>query len=179
MHPPAPRAELKVVTDGRYICVEVTNTGAPAIFSGIVQPFRGTASAANARPALWHHTTSAECRIDSGQSFTFRIAQRDRRPTAGEDDDRKHVHPEGPQAWRMCYLKPGVGAAIERCCPVNRRDGASEHDGVVITVVADPPLIGRTAVKSVALDGELATDTDTGEQFRVLDSPRHYHAKTI
>jgi hypothetical protein len=180
MHPPAPRAELKVVTDGRFLCIEVTNTGARGTFSGIVQPGRGTASAAIAKPALWHHTNDAECVIEAGQSARVRIAQRDRPPAANEDDDRKHAHPEGPQAWRMCYLKRGVGAALERVCPVTRLHGSCEQDGIVLTVTAEPELQGqRTAVKSVSLDGDLAIDAETGDQFRVLDSPRHYHAKTL
>lgn len=173
----SPRASLKVVTDGRFLCVAITNLGAPATFSGIVQPGRGSASAAFARPALWHDSTAAERRIESGQSATFRIAQRDRPPAEHEDDDRKHVHPEGPQAWRMCYVKKGIGASLERVCPVTMRDGSTEHDGVVLTVMADPPLEGRTAVKGVTLEGNRAIDLDTNEEFRVLDSPRHYHAK--
>ena len=158
------------------MCVEVTNLGAAAIFSGVIQPGRGTASAALARTALWHDSNDAERRIDTGQSALIRIAQRDRPPADYEDDDRKHVHPEGPQAWRMCFLKKGAGA-LERVCPVVRRDGSPEHDGVVLTLTADPPLPGRTAIKSVELEGPLAIDGDSGEQFRVLDSPRHYHAR--
>jgi hypothetical protein len=164
------------VTDGRFLCVEVTNLGAPATFSGIVQPGRGTASAAIAKTALWHHHAEAGCRLDTGQSATFRIAQRDRPPASNEDDDRRHAHPEGPRAWRMCYLKPGVGAALERVCPVHRRDGSTELDGVVLTVTSDPPLKGRTAVKSVSFEGEAAIDPDTNTTLSVEDSPRHYHA---
>ena len=177
--PTTPRAQLTVRTDGRFLCVDVTNTGAPATFSGLVQPGRGTASAAVARTALWSDSTAADRRIDTGQSATIRIAQRDRPPADHEDDDRKHVHPEGPQAWRMCFLKKGVGASLERICPVAHRTESTEHDGVVLTVVSDPPLQGRTAVKSVWLDGAVAADADTGDQFRVVDSPRHYHAKTF
>jgi hypothetical protein len=176
--PAAPSARLRVVADGRFLCVEVTNLGAAATFSGIVQPGRGTASAAVARPALWSDTTESDRRIETGQSASFRIAQRDRPPADHEDDDRKHVHPEGSQAWRMCFLKKGIGAALERICPVVRRDGSPEDDGVVLTVMSDPPLPGRTIVKSVSLEGALAIDADTGDELRVLDSPRHYHAKT-
>jgi hypothetical protein len=175
----APRAQLTVTTDGRFLCVEVMNLGAAATFSGVVQPGRGTASAAVARPALWSDATVSERIIESGQSATFRVAQRDRPAADHEDDDRKHAHPEGPQAWRMCFLKKGIGAAVERICPVVRRDGSSEHDGVVLTVVSDPPLQGRAIVKSISLEGALAIDADTGNEFRVLDSPRHYHAKTF
>jgi len=171
----APRAQLTVVADGRFLCVEVTNLGAAATFSGIVQPGRGTASAAIAKTALWHHTNDAECLIETGQSARIRIALRDRPPAATEDDDRKHVHPEGPQAWRLCYLKRGVGASQERICPVTRRQGSSELDGVVLTVMSDPPLPGRTAVRSVSLEGARAI-ADSGEEFGVDDSPRHYHA---
>jgi hypothetical protein len=172
-----PRAALKVLTDGRFLCVEVINHGAPATFSGIIQPGRGTASAAVARPALWHHSTDAECRIETGQSAIFRVAQRDRAPSPTEDDDRTHVHPEGPQAWRMCYLKKRIGSGLERICAVaHRRE--SEEDGVVLTVMSDPPLDGRAAMKSISLHADLATDLDNHDQFRVLDSPRHYHAKT-
>jgi hypothetical protein len=171
-----PVAQLKIVTDGRFICIEVTNLGAPATFSGIVQPGRGTASAAVARTALWHRATTDECRIETGQSATFRIAQRDRPANPDEVDDRSRPHPEGPQAWRMCYLKKGIGASLERVCPVNRRDGSCEHDGIVLTVMAEPALPGRTAVKTVSLDGERAMDEENGDEFRVLDSPRHYHS---
>lgn len=173
----SPRARLTVRTDGRYLCVEVTNTGAAATFSGIVQPGRGTASAAVAKPALWQDSLTAERRLDNGESATLRIAQRDRPPLPSEDDDKKHQHPEGSQAWRMCFLKKSVGAALERICPVVRRDGSSEHDGVVLAVISDPPMQNRTIVKSMTLDGTLAIDADTGDKFRVLDSPRHYHSK--
>lgn len=172
-------AELKVVTDGRFLCLQVTNLGAAASFSGLVQPGRGTASAALAKPALWHHATEAECRIETGQSALVRIAQRDRPPSAAEDDDRKHLHPEGPQAWRLCYLRRGIGASLERVCPVSPRVPSLEDDGIVVTVMAEPPLANRTAVKRISLHGDVATDLDTNRQFRVLDSPRHYHAKTI
>lgn len=173
----APRAQLRVTADGRFLCVEVTNLGAAATFSGIVQPGRGSASAAIARPALWHEATAADRRIETGQSALLRVAQRDRPPADHEDDDRKHVHPEGPQAWRMCYLKAG-GTGLERICPVARRDASPEHDdGVVLTVMSEPPMQGRTVVKSISLDGARAIDPDTHEEFRVLDSPRHYHAK--
>lgn len=175
----SPRVLLKVVTAGRFLCVEVTNTGEPASFYGLVQPGRGTASAAVAKTALWHDTTDAECRIDTGQSARLRIAQRDRPPTPAEDDDRTHTHPEGPQAWRLCFLKKGIGAALDRVCPVTRRSGSSELDGVVLTLMADPPLRGRTAVKGVSFEGDQALDADSGEAFRVDDSPRHYHAKSI
>jgi hypothetical protein len=174
----SPRAQATVRTDGRFLCVEVTNTGAPAAFTAIIQPGRGTASAAMAKTALWHHTNDAESRIETGQSATFRVAQRDRPPSATEDDDRKRVHPEGPQAWRMIYVKKGAGASLERICAVTRRDSAPEHDdGVVLTVMSDPPLHGHTAVKSISLDGDRAIDLDTNDEFRVLDSPRHYHSK--
>src|SRR5215210_4503024 len=103
-----PAARLRVVAEGRFLCVEVTNAGAAASFNGIVQPGRGTASAAMAKPALWQDGTAAERRIETGQSAILRIAQRDRPPAAHENDDRKRVHPEGPQAWRMCYLKQGI-----------------------------------------------------------------------
>ena len=176
----SPRAQLRVFTDGRFLCVEVTNLGTAASFAGIVQPGRGTASAAMAKTALWHHSTDAECRIETGQSATLRIAQRDRPPSAHEDEDRKRVHPEGPQAWRMCFLKRGVGGSLERICAVTRRDGSSEHDdGVVLTVMSDPPLHGQTAVVSVSLEGDRAIDLDTSDEFRVLDSPRHYHVKAL
>lgn len=165
--------QLQVETDGRFLCVRVTNHGEAATLSGVVQPGRGTASAAVARTALWHDVFDAERRIDSGQSAVFRIAQRDRPPTVTEDDDRKHEHPEGPQAWRLCFLKKGIGASLERVCPVIRRDESSADDGVVLTVVSGS---GRTLVKSVSFDGALAIDADTREQFRVLDSPRHYHS---
>jgi hypothetical protein len=173
-----PRPQLKLTTEGRFLCVAVTNLGAPAMFSGIVQPGRGTASAALAKPALWHHSTDAECRIETGQSASFRIAQRDRPAGSHEDDDRKRVHPEGPQAWRMCFLKRGIGSSLDRICAVIGRDTSSEHnDGVVLTVMSDPPLPGHTIVKSISLEGDVAIDLDTGDQFRVLDSPRHYHAR--
>jgi len=178
MPPESPRVTLKVLTDGRFLCVEVINHGAAATFSGVIQPGRGTASAAMAKTALWHHTTSADCRIDSGASAMLRLAQRDRPPSAHEDDDHARVHPEGPQAWRMCFLKKGIGAALERICPVAHR-GESNDDGVMLTIVSDPPLDGRTAVKSISLLGDLATDLDNHDQFRVLDSPRHYHARTV
>ena len=175
----APAARLKVVADGRFLCVEVTNLGAAAAFNGIIQPGRGTASAAMAKPALWHNSIAAEHRIETGQSAVLRIAQRDRAPAGHEDDDRKRVHPEGPQAWRMCYLKKGIGAGLERVCAVTRRDPSFEHDdGVVLTVMSDPPLQGHAAVKSISLEGERAIDLDTNDEFRVLDSPRHYHSKT-
>lgn len=173
----SPRVELRVRTDGRFLCVEVTNLDTPAVFSGVVQPGRGTASAAIAKTALWQHTTDGDCRIESNQSATLRIAQRDRPALPGEDDDRTHPHPEGTQAWRMCFLNKGVGAALERIVPVVRREGSSEHDGIVLTVMSDPP--NRPAVKTVWLEGDLAIDAETNNQFRVLDSPRHYHAKTV
>lgn len=165
--------QLQVETDGRFLCIRVTNRGEPDTFSGVVQPGRGTASAAIARTALWHEVFDAERRIDTGQSAVFRIAQRDRPPLASEDDDHQHLHPEGPQAWRLCFLKKGIGASLERVCPVIRRDESSEHDGVVLTVISGS---GRAVVKSVLFNGELAIDADTQEQFRVLDSARHYHA---
>lgn len=178
MSPHSPRAALKVLADGRFLCVEVINYGAPATFFGIIQPGRGTASAAVAKPALWQHATDPECRIETGKSAIIRIAQRDRAPSPVEDDDRKHTHPEGTQAWRMCYLKKGIGAGLERICPVTHRS-ESDEDGVVLTVMSDPPLEGRAEVKSISLHGDLATDLDNHDQFRVLDSPRHYHAKTV
>jgi hypothetical protein len=168
------RAQLRVRSDGRYLCVEVTNLGDAATFSGIVQPGRGTASAAIAKTALWHDTIDGDRRLESGQTAVLRVAQRDRAAAAGEDDDRAHRHPEGPQSWRLCFLKKGIGAALERICPVVQRDGSPEQDGVVLTVMADPPLANRTLVKSVSLEGGVAIDSETGEQFRVLDSPRHY-----
>lgn len=171
------RVQLKVSVDGRFLCVEVTNLGAPATFTGVVQPGRGTASAAVARTALWQDTTDSERTIDTGQRAVLRLAQRDRPPADHEDDDHGHGHPEGTQAWRMCFLKKGVGASLERICPVVRREGSSEHDGVVLTLMADPPLPGRTIIKSIELEGAIAIDTDTGGQFRVVDSPRHYHLK--
>ena len=173
----SPQAELKVSVQGRFLCVEVTNLGAPAIFNGIVQPGRGTASAAVARPALWHDTLAADRKINTGESATIRIAQRDRPASEHEFDDRKHVHPEGTQAWRMCYFRKGAGASLERICPVVRRDESSEHDGVVLTLMSDPPMPARTIVKSIELEGARAIDADTGEEFRVVDSPRHYHSK--
>ena len=174
----APPVRLKLLTDGRFLCVEVTNLGGTASFSGIIQPGRGTASAALAKTALWHHSTEAQLRIETGQSAIFRVAQRDRPPSAHEDDDRKRVHPEGPQAWRMCFLKRGVGASLERICAVTGRDPSSEHDdGVVLTVMSDPPLQAHTAVKSISLEGDRAIDLDTSDEFRVIDSPRHYHAR--
>lgn len=176
MSAPAPRAQLKVVTDGRFLCVEVINHGAAAAFTGIVQPGRGTASAAFAKPAVWHDATTAERRIETGASALLRIAQRDRAPLATEDDDHGHMHPDGSQAWRMCYLKKGIGASLERICPVIPRN-ESDEDGVVLTVMSDPSLDGRTATKSISLRGDLATDLDNHDQFRVLDSPRHYHSK--
>jgi hypothetical protein len=174
-----PRVELKVVSDGRFLCIEVTNSGAPASFSGIIQPGRGTASAANARTALWHHSIDAECRIDTGQSAKFRVALRDRPPTSTEDDNLTNAHPEGPQAWRLCFLKRGIGAASERICPVSRRHTSGDNDGVVLTVMSDPPLRGRTVTKCVSIEGGRAFDADTNEEFRVDDSPRHYHAKQL
>lgn len=78
MTPNRPRAVLKVLTDGRFLCVEVINHGASATFSGVIQPGRGTASAAVAKPALWHHSTEGECRIDTGQS-AIRRSQAGRR----------------------------------------------------------------------------------------------------
>jgi hypothetical protein len=180
MNPGSRRARLKVVTDGRFLCVELTNVGEPAVFTGIVQPGRGTASAAVARTALWHHSTDSQCRLETGQAATFRVAQRDRPSSAHEDDDRKRVHPEGPQAWRMCFLKKGVAASLDRICAVTRRDPSSEHDdGVVLTVMSEPPFPSGTVVKSISLEGDLAIDLDTGEEFRVLDSPRHYHSKAL
>jgi hypothetical protein len=173
----SPRAQLKIVTDGRFLCIEVTNTGEAASFYGVVQPGRGTASAAISKKALWHDTTDAERRIDTGQSALIRIAQRDRPPTAAEDDDRTHLHPEGPQAWRMCFLKKGIGAALERVCPVARRGGSRELDGVVLTLMSEPPLHGRSAATCVSFEGEKAIDPDSGDEFVVDDSPRHYHAK--
>ena len=174
----APAVRLKVVADGRFLCIEVTNLGAPASFNGIIQPGRGTASAALGKAALWHGSVAAECRIATGQSAVLRIAQRDRPPANYEDGDRKRIHPEGPQAWRMCYLKKGVGASLERICAVTGRDPSSEHDdGVVLTVMSDLPLLSHTAVKSISLEGDRAIDLDTNDEFRVLDSPRHYHAK--
>lgn len=174
----SPRASLKVLVDGRYLCVEVTNHGAPAAFSGIVQPGRGTASAAMAKPALWRHSNDAECVIATGESAVFRVAQRDRPPAATESDDRKHLHPEGPQAWRMWYLQKGLGGSLDRICPVVSR-AESDEDGIVLTVISDPPLDGRTAVKHISLHGDLATDLDTFDRFRVLDSPRHYPARSV
>lgn len=168
---------LRVTTDGRFLCVEVTNPGPPANFSGVVQPGRGTASAAIARPALWHQWNTAELRLDTNQSELIRLAQRDRPPTADEDDDKRHTHPEGPQSWRMCHYRKGAGHAIERICPVVRRDGSPEHDGVVLTLMWDQSATGVSVVKSIELEGDRAIDADSGAEFRVLDSPRHYHSK--
>lgn len=116
----SPRAQFAVVADGRFLCVEITNLGAPATFSGIVQPGRGTASAAIAKPALWHHTTDAECRIDTGRSARFRIALRDRPPGANEDDDRKHLHPgealrvdDSPRHYHASQTNPPKGGHYE------------------------------------------------------------------
>jgi hypothetical protein len=173
----SPRVALKVLVDGRFLSVEVTNHGPRAAFSGIVQPGRGTASAGMAKPALWRHSTDAECVIETGQSAVFRLAQRDRPPSAAESDDRKHLHPEGPQAWRMCYLQKGIGGSLDRICPVVSR-AESDEDGIVLTVISDS-LEGRTMVKEISLHGDLATDLDTFDRFRVLDSPRHYHAKSV
>ena len=166
---------LKLTTDGRFLCVEITNPGAPALFSAVIQPGRGTASAAIARTALWHHGGAAEMRIETNASALIRLAQRDRPPSANEDDDPKHTHPEGPPSWRMCFLRSGGGAALERVCPIMRRDGSSEHDGVILTLTCDT--LDRPIVKSIELEGDRAIDADTGAECRVLDSPRHYHLK--
>jgi hypothetical protein len=167
------RAQLTVKTDGRYLCVEVTNLGPPETFSAIVQPGRGTASAALARTALWHDSTEADRQLATGESATVRLAHRDRPPGEHEDDDSKHVHPEGPQAWRMWFLRRGVGASVERVCPVVPRDGSPGHDGITLTVMCDRRMI----VKSLLLEGDVAVDADGGQQFRVMDSSRHYHLK--
>lgn len=77
----------------------------------------------------------------------------------------------------MCYLKAG-GSSLERICPVVRRDAWPEHDdGVVLSVMSDPPMPDRAVVKSISLDGARAIDSDTHDEFRVLASPRHYHAR--
>ena len=76
----------------------------------------------------------------------------------------------------MCYLRKGIGASLERICHVVGRDGLSEDHGVVLTVVSTPTLQGRSAVKTLSLDGNSAIDADNGDEFRVLDSPRHYHS---
>lgn len=170
------RATLTLKAEGRFLLVEVTNTGTPATFSGIVQPGRGTASAAIMRTALWHHTADANVHLATNQSASIRLAQRDRPPTDREDD-RRHDHPEGSQAWRMCFLKRGAGAALERVCPVQQRSSYADLDGVVLTLMADPPLPGRTVAKTVSFEGNAAVDPDTGTIFHVDDSPRHYHAK--
>lgn len=167
------RARLAVTTDGRYLCVEVTNLGPPETFSAIVQPGRGTASAAIARTALWHDAPEAERQLGTGESATIRIAHRDRPPTDLEDDDRRHIHPEGSQAWRMWFLKRGVGPSVERVCAVTPRDGAAADDGITVTVMIDR----RVMVKSVEFKGDVAIDTDTGQEYRVDDSSRHYHRK--
>ena len=53
----------------------------------------------------------------------------------------------------MCFLKAG-GTALERVCPVVRHDSSPEHDdGVVLTVMSDPPMHDRSAVKNISLDG--------------------------
>jgi hypothetical protein len=167
------RAQLTVKTDGRYLCVEVTNLGPPDTFSAIVQPGRGTASAAIARTALWHDSSDADRQLATGESATLRIAHRDRPPTEQEDDDRKHEHPEGSQAWRMWYLKRGVGPSVERACAVVPRDGKPEHDGIIVTVMIDRRMI----VKNLLLEGDVAIDADTGQQYQLPDSSRHYHLK--
>jgi hypothetical protein len=166
------KAELTVVSEGRFLCVQVTNLGAPAMFSAVVQPGRGTASAAVAKTALWHDSTNTERHLETGQSALIRIAQRDRPPTADEHDDQALRHPEGTQAWRMCFLRPGA-AAVERLCPVVRRDGSPELDGIVLTVVSDRQM----KVRTVSLEGDVATDELSQRQYRVLDSPRHYHGR--
>lgn len=71
------------------------------------------------------------------------------------------------------YLKRGIGPSVERACAVVPRDGSPEHDGITVTVMIDR----RMLVKSLLLEGDVAIDTDTAEQFRVLDSSRHYHLK--
>lgn len=167
------RTQLTVKTDGRYLCVEVTNLGAPETYSAIVQPGRGTASAAAARTALWHDSAEADRRLATGESATIRLAHRDRPPSDHEDDDATHVHPEGPQAWRMWFLKRGVGPSVERACSVAPRDGSTSPDGIALTVMCDR----KMTVKNLQLEGEVAIDPDTGEQYRVLDSSRHYHLK--
>jgi hypothetical protein len=167
------RPRLTVKTDGRYLCVEVTNLGAPETFSAIIQPGRGTASAALARTALWHDSTDADRLLATGESATIRLADRDRPPAEHEDDDHAHVHPEGPQAWRMWFLKRGIGPSVERLCNVPPRDGSSTHDGIVLTVMCDRQM----TVKSLQLEGDVAIDADSGEHYRVMDSLRHYHLK--
>jgi len=167
------RALLTVKTDGRYLCVQVTNVGAPDTFSAIVQPGRGTASAALARTALWHDSTDAERHLANGESATIRLAHRDRPPAEHEDDDQAHAHPEGPQAWRMWFLKRGIGAASERVCNVVARDGATEDEGITLTVMCDRLMV----VKNLRLEGDVAVDEDSGQQYRVADSSRHYHSK--
>ena len=167
------RVLLTVRTDGRFLCVDVTNQGPSESFSAIVQPGRGTASAAIAKTALWHDSTEPDRPLATGESATIRLAHRDHPPTELEDDDRKHVHPEGPQAWRMWFLKRGIGAASERLCGVVRRLGSQEHDGITLTVMCDR----KMTVKGLSLDGDVATDADSGEQYRVEDSSRHYHLK--
>jgi hypothetical protein len=167
------RAQLTVKTDGRYLCVEVTNLGPPETFSAIIQPGRGTASAALARTALWHDSTDPDRFLATGESATIRVAHRDRPPTALEDDDHAHVHPEGSQAWRMWFLKRGIGASVERVCPVVPREGSETHDGIALTVMCDRRMI----VKSLQFEGDAAIDADDGHQYQVLDSSRHYHLK--
>ncbi len=167
------RVQLTVKTDGKYLCAEVTNLGPPASFSAIVQPGRGTASAALAKTALWHDSNDADRQLATGESATLRLVHRDRPPTGLEDDDRKHVHPEGTQAWRMWFLKRGIGPAVERLCPVTAREGSGEYDGITVTVMCDR----RMTVKALVLEGEVAIDPDSGQQFRVPDSSRHYHLK--
>lgn len=167
------RAQLTIKIDGRYLCVEVKNLGEPETFSAIIQPGRGTASAAMARTALWHDSIDADRYLATGESATIRLAHRDRPPTEQEDDDHAHVHPEGSQAWRMWFLKRGVGPSVERVCPVVPRDGSSTHDGIALTVMCDRRMI----VKNLQFEGDVAMDADSGEQHRVLDSSRHYHLK--
>lgn len=167
------RVQLTVKTDGRYLCVEVTNLGAPETFSAIIQPGRGTASAAIAKTALWHDSTDADRRLAAHESATIRLAHRDRPPAPEEDDDRGHTHPEGTQAWRMWFLKRGIGAAVERLCAVVPRDGSGELDGITLTVMCDR----RMTVKSLQFDGDTAVDADTGARYHVADSARHYHLK--
>lgn len=165
------RVALTVTTDGRYLCVQVTNQGPPETFSGIVQPGRGTASAAIAKAALWHDSTEAERHLGTGESALIRLAHRDRPPSALEDDDRQHVHPEGSQAWRMWFLKRGIGASVERLCAVVPHSGSHDHDGITLTVMCDR----RMTVKSLQIEGDVAVDADSGEPHRVPDSSRHYH----
>jgi hypothetical protein len=171
-----PGADLKIVADGRFLHIYVTNLGAKATFRGRIQPGRGTASAAIQQKALWDHEVTTEtCTLATGQSARFRVVCRDRPPTSEENGAAGNGHPDGARSWRMCYLRKGVGESTERVCPVTQPVHHDTH-GIVLTLLAEPERPGDPPTKTIHFDGEKAFDPDSREDFTIDDTGRHYPA---